>query len=111
MYGGRKGFNYVSKYILKDTLWYSYSRRPGLGSVGKDRYIERCVNRFIQTGRFITRMHVPIMGVMSIVTVHSGWQKEARNVLGLRKEGKLIYVKKTQETYRQKKVRLTNGAN
>ena len=30
LYGGRSGFNYTTKYILKDPIWYTWSRRPGI---------------------------------------------------------------------------------
>jgi hypothetical protein len=104
MYGGRSGFNYVSKYILKNPLWYSYSRRPGLGNVGKHAYIERCVDRFIRSGRFIDRMHIPVIGKMMITTVHSGWQREARDILGLTKchKTKRIHLKLSRDTYGEK---------
>jgi hypothetical protein len=83
MYGGRKGFNYACKYLFKDPLWASWSRRPGLGSKGKNDFIERAIDRYERTGRVIDRMRIPVLGDLLVVRVHSGWMRDLRKILGI----------------------------
>jgi hypothetical protein len=92
MYGGRRGFAYASKYLLKNPLWYTYSK-PSLGNIGKRNFIERAVNRYIKTGRIINRMRIPVLGEMLIVRVHSGWYRELIKTLGIRRQGEHLIIK------------------
>jgi len=84
MYGGKSGFNYASKYILKETLWYSYSRRPGLGSEGKSHYLERGVTEYLRTGRIIDRVRLRVLREEITIRAHSGWRKQLRTMLGIK---------------------------
>lgn len=113
MYGGKRGFNYAAKYILKDTIWYTYSRRPGIGAKGKLAYLERGIKEFLTNGRIIYRIRLRVLGEEIITTVHSGWRKALRDILSLRVDWKsdVIYqdLPVKLESYEEQKERLING--
>lgn len=114
MYGGKGGFIYASKYLQKDTIYYTYSRRPGLGGIGRLDFIEKAIDRYARTGRIIERMRLPVLGELLQVRVHSGWMRQIKKILGVKKlpemDTFIIDVDKPKELeYKQIMEDLLNG--
>jgi hypothetical protein len=104
LYGGKGGFIYATKYIQKEIIYYTWSRRPGLGGIARDEFIEKAVDRYYRTGKVIERMRIPILGEFKEIRVNSGWMRKLKKVLGLRKRPEIgDYVlnieKPTEEQY------------
>lgn len=84
LYGGTSGVNYAIKYLFKSPLWYSSSRRPFLGTEGRNQYVEYAISRYLDDRIIPRSMRIPILGDLKPIHVPINWEKRVREILGLK---------------------------